>query len=128
MSHFLPIWVVFWYIQGAEVELGVINSTSAPCTYQKKLSQVYLEWNIDEAFSKNQQNTTKQKVKITKKLNFDLRCHFWSFLVTSGRVFSHQKIVSSLFCNILEPQSCSVNHIYVHTRRNENRSLRLDTL
>ena len=35
MSYFLPIWVVFWYIQGTEVELGVINSTSAPCTYQK---------------------------------------------------------------------------------------------
>ena len=32
----------------------------------KKLSQVYLEWNIDVAFSKYQKSTTKQKFKISK--------------------------------------------------------------
>ena len=62
----------------------------------KKLSQVYLEWNIDVAFSKYQKNTTKQKFKISQKLNFYKRGHFWSFPVTSGPVFLHQKIVSSL--------------------------------
>ena len=32
----------------------------------KKLSQVYLEWNIDVTFSKYQKSTTKQKFKISK--------------------------------------------------------------
>ena len=96
MSYFLPIWVVFWYIQGTEVELGVINSTSAPCTHQNNFFQVYLEWNIDIALSKNQKCTTKQKFKISQKLNFYKRSHFRSFPVTSGRIFLHQKIVSSL--------------------------------
>ena len=64
MSYFFLFWVVFWCIQGAEVELGLRNSTSAPCTYQK-MSQVYLEWNIYIGFSKNQKkkNATKKKVQ-----------------------------------------------------------------
>ena len=36
----------------------------------KKMSQLYLEWNIDVAFSKYQKNTTKQKFKISKKIEF----------------------------------------------------------
>ena len=36
---------------------------------------------------------------------------FRSFPVTSGRVFMHQKIVSSLFYNILEAQRCIFNHM-----------------
>ena len=47
----------------------------------KKLSQVYLEWNIDVAFSKYKKNMTKQKFKITKKIEFLL---VMSFLVNSG--------------------------------------------
>ena len=45
------------------------------------MSQVYLEWNIDVAFSKYKKNMTKQKFKITKKIEFLL---VMSFLVNSG--------------------------------------------
>ena len=78
---FSPIWVVFWYIQGAEVELVLINSTSSPCTYQK-MSQVYIEWNIYIGFSKNQKKTRpKKKFKISLKIVFLLKM---PFLVISG--------------------------------------------
>ena len=86
----------------------------------KKLSQVYLEWNIDIAFSKYQKNTTKQKFKISKNyVASDLASveacrevggcismsHFFvkiSYLNIFSLIFwnSHQKIVSSLFCII----------------------------
>ena len=53
----------------------------------KKLSQVYLEWNIDVAFSKYQKNTTKQKFKISKKnwifTSDVIFGHFWSLPVWS---------------------------------------------
>ena len=35
MSYFFLFWVVFWCIQGVEVEFITPNSTSAPCIYQK---------------------------------------------------------------------------------------------
>ena len=36
---------------------------------------------------------------------------FWSLPVTFGWAFMHQRIVSSLFYNILEAQRCSFNHM-----------------
>ena len=93
---FSPIWVVFWYIQGAEVELVLVNSTSSPCTYQKNVSGVSRMKYWYSIFLKSKKNMTKQKFKISQKLNFYKRGHFWSFPVTSGPVFLHQKIVSSL--------------------------------
>ena len=96
MPHFLPIWVVFWYIQGAEVELVLINSTSSPCTYQKNVSGAFRMRYWYSIFQKSKKKVTEKKFKISLKIEFLLKM---KFLVISGHFrldFLHQKIVSSL--------------------------------
>ena len=78
---FFPIWVVFWYIQGAEVELVLINSTSSPCTYQKNVSGVFRMKYLYRIFQKPKKNATKKKFKISLKIEFLLKM---PFLVISG--------------------------------------------
>ena len=78
---FSPIWVVFWYIQGAEVELVLVNSTSSPCTYQKNVSGVFRMKYLYRIFQKPKKNATKKKFKISLKIEFLLKM---PFLVISG--------------------------------------------
>ena len=58
---FALIWVVFWYIQGAEVELVLKNSTSSPCTYQKNVSGVFRMKYLYRIFQKQKQKTRPKK-------------------------------------------------------------------
>ena len=96
MSYFFLFWVVFWCIQGAEVELGLRNSTSAPCTYQKNVSGAFRMRYWYSIFQKSKKKVTEKKFKISLKIEFLLKM---KFLVISGHFrldFLHQKIVSSL--------------------------------
>ena len=54
------------WVFSREVIFGHFLSLPVGFLCTKKLSQVYLEWNIDVAFSKYQKSTTKQKFKISK--------------------------------------------------------------
>ena len=96
MSYFFLFWVVFWCIQGAEVELGLRNSTSAPCTYQKNVSGAFRMRYWYSIFQKSKKRWPKKKFKISLKIEFLLKM---KFLVISGHFrldFLLQKIVSSL--------------------------------
>ena len=78
---FSPIWVVFWYIQGAEVELVLVNSTSSPCTYQKNVSGVSRMKYWYSIFQKSKKKHDQTKVQNQSKIEF---LQERSFLVISG--------------------------------------------
>ena len=81
MSSFCPNLSSFLVYTGCRSGINHYKFNFPTLYILKKLSQVFLEWNIDVAFSKYQKNTTKQKFKISKKIEFLL---VMSFLVISG--------------------------------------------
>ena len=107
----------FWYVQGAEVEFLRPNSTSAPCIHQKttqnRKKQDILKNQIN--FFLNSFINLTNSTSLSFNYIIHQRGHFWLFPVTSGRIFLHQKIVSSLQYNILGAQSRSIYHIFTIT-------------
>ena len=67
MSNFFPNLSSFLVYTGCGSGIRCYKFHFCTLYIPKKLSQVYLKWNIDVAFSKYQKSTTKQKFKISKK-------------------------------------------------------------
>ena len=92
MFYFLHIWVVFWYIQGAEVKLGVINCTSAPCTYQKNVSGVSRMKYWCSIFQKSKKTRPNKSSKSVKNWIFTREVIFGHFRSLPVRFFCTKKL------------------------------------